>query len=297
MFGIKSKAPNKIQSSTSEPLEESLALISESLDQPGEIPWTPIIPGQRQKELAPYDELLEKTLAIIPKAQVEYFKPCRDRYLALLSLIAPQLKPGARVLDVGCAPGHMAIALTMMGCEVSGLDLNDLYLPKYPSQEWIERLSIKAVDIENNNLPFEDGTYDAVLFTEVLEHVAVRPPSELVAEFRRVLKPTGSLLLSVPNFANISQMLAFSRQRNVMWAPNIFYGSTDRHNREYVLGELRDLLAPVFPRVDYHMMNAFHNWNSTTVEEAHDLCRKAENKSLALPIFYNTLLALGHCDQ
>ena len=49
-----------------------------------------------------------------------------------------------------------------------------------------------------NNMPFQDGAYDSVICSEVLEHVP--SPEESIKELIRVLKPGGVLALSVPRF-------------------------------------------------------------------------------------------------
>ena len=47
-------------------------------------------------------------------------------------------------------------------------------------------------------MPFQDGSYDSVICSEVLEHVPA--PEESIKELIRVLKPGGVLALSVPRF-------------------------------------------------------------------------------------------------
>jgi 2-polyprenyl-3-methyl-5-hydroxy-6-metoxy-1,4-benzoquinol methylase len=274
------------------PIGQLLEKLERNLRDPSDDSWGPLVlsDGPLKMRCA---ALLDQVLAMVPEAQKDYFRHCRDRYMALLSVLLPHVQAGWRVLDVGCAPGHLAMALDLSGCRVAGIDLNALYLPKYPSPEWIDRLAIRALDVERHDLPFDSSTFDAVLFTEVLEHVAIRRPGELMAEFKRILKPGGRLLLSTPNFANVSQILALSAQRNVMWAPDLFYGSTDRHNREYVGREVKELIEAHFARADYYLMNAEHNWNSATNDVARELSRRAEREGNRLPIFYNTLVVLA----
>ena len=57
-------------------------------------------------------------------------------------------------------------------------------------------------------LPFRDGTFDAVVATEVIEHV--RYPYRLLREIRRVLRPGGHVLLSTPNVAIPANRIALA---------------------------------------------------------------------------------------
>ena len=52
---------------------------------------------------------------------------------------------------------------------------------------------------DGQSLPFRDASFDAVIATEVIEHV--RYPYRLLEEIRRVLRPSGRVLLSTPNVA------------------------------------------------------------------------------------------------
>src|SRR5438874_6136765 len=48
-------------------------------------------------------------------------------------------------------------------------------------------------------LPFADGSFDCVVFSEVLEHVPASEEERCLAELRRVLRPGGTLLLTTPH--------------------------------------------------------------------------------------------------
>ena len=50
--------------------------------------------------------------------------------------------------------------------------------------------------IEGGVLPFDSGRFDAALMDNVLEHI--ESPASVLAEIRRVLKPSGTLLVGVP---------------------------------------------------------------------------------------------------
>jgi cyclopropane fatty-acyl-phospholipid synthase-like methyltransferase len=68
------------------------------------------------------------------------------------------LKPGMRVLDVGCAKGFLVKDLMKLGLEVFGLDISD-YAIRNCEPEVIGRLHVGNAD----TLPFPDGSFDAVI--------------------------------------------------------------------------------------------------------------------------------------
>ena len=114
----------------------------------------------------------------------------------ILRLMGP---PGGRVLDVGCGAGRVAVALARAGFEVDALDLEARVVDQ--AREFAARSGADArfftADFRNPDPRFRDETYDAVVCSEVLEHV--EPWRDVVANIRRVLKPGGLLVLTTPN--------------------------------------------------------------------------------------------------
>jgi len=117
--------------------------------------------------------------------------------------------PGRRVLDVGCRSGALSRAY-LRGNDVVGIDVDRWALDE------ATRLGIEThwADAEQG-LPFEDETFDAVVAGELLEHV--RDPVALVREARRVLRPRGTLVGSVPNGFRLKNRLRFLAGR---WPEN-----------------------------------------------------------------------------
>jgi len=95
---------------------------------------------------------------------------------------ATQLTPAATVLDLGS--GSVPYA-PLFGKSVS-----------YVSVDVEKQYPVRLVANFARLLPFKDASFDAVLCTQVLEHVA--DPQLVVAEIRRVLKPSGLGLVTVP---------------------------------------------------------------------------------------------------
>lgn len=108
--------------------------------------------------------------------------------------------PGRRVLDLGCRYGALTQAY-LEGNEVVGMDVDRDAL------EQAAELGIEVVwaDVEEP-LPFPNASFDAVVAGELIEHV--REPDRLVSEVRRVLRPSGTFVGSVPNFFRLRNRLA-----------------------------------------------------------------------------------------
>jgi 2-polyprenyl-3-methyl-5-hydroxy-6-metoxy-1,4-benzoquinol methylase len=218
-----------------------------------------------------------------------YFINSQSRYQFALELIIDH--PRGRVLDLGCSPGHVGMALIKGGFEVFGIDLNSEYLKKYPSQSWVERLKIKHVAFEHEPIPFPDAFFEYVIFTEVLEHIAISDPLKILLEIKRVLKPGGIMVLSTPNVANISNVLALIKGDNIFWDPAIFYGSLDRHNREYTPCEVVDLMGKAhFSRYELAYMNTPANWNSKMPEIYELMGKWQDNPELNREPFFNNTI-------
>jgi SAM-dependent methyltransferase len=115
--------------------------------------------------------------------------------------------PGLRVLDLGCRTG----ALTQhyaQGNDVTGVDVDREALARAA-----ERLGIETVwaDVEDA-LPFPDDSFDVVVAGELFEHVA--DPAAAVANVRRVLKPGGRIVGSVPNAFRLKARIRFAAGRH-----------------------------------------------------------------------------------
>lgn len=110
---------------------------------------------------------------------------------------------GKRVLDLGCRSGALTRHF-LEGNEVVGLDVDPAALAK------AAELGIEPVQANvEERLPFGDGSFDAVVAGELLEHLQF--PDALVEEIRRVLRPGGVFVGSVPNAFRVQTRLRFLR--------------------------------------------------------------------------------------
>jgi SAM-dependent methyltransferase len=108
-------------------------------------------------------------------------------------------RPRGTILDIPTGMGALAQELFRMGFAVTCCDID-------PSQFRVEGLKVERGDL-NGRLPFSDEAFDYVCFLEGLEHT--ENPYNALREVGRVLKPTGTLVLSTPNYLNIERRLKF----------------------------------------------------------------------------------------
>ena len=101
-------------------------------------------------------------------------------------------------------------------------------------------LPFKAFNIERDRFPYEDASFDCVLFCEILEHLLV-DPGHAVGEISRVLRPGGSAIVSTPNATRLPNLF-FLAQGLSIWDGYSDNGPYGRHNREFSLSEVHDLL-------------------------------------------------------
>ncbi len=89
--------------------------------------------------------------------------------------------------------------------------------------------------------PYPASSFDVVYFCETLEHLVVNP-LRVFREIRRILRPGGHLVLTLPNALRLTNVAAMLAGRNFFDLYCVENGVHGRHNREFSLGEIRTLL-------------------------------------------------------
>jgi 2-polyprenyl-3-methyl-5-hydroxy-6-metoxy-1,4-benzoquinol methylase len=111
------------------------------------------------------------------------------------------LRPGERVLDVGCGNGVLTRRLAQLGARVTGTDVSERFLERAaarttPFDQRIEYLVVDATD-ETQLLALGEGTYDAVVCAMVLMDIPAIAP--LLSATRRLLTGSGRFVFAVPH--------------------------------------------------------------------------------------------------
>jgi SAM-dependent methyltransferase len=114
-----------------------------------------------------------------------------ERHIAFLT---SDLRPGARVLDVGCGRGVILGALADRGFEVHGVEVSaDAARGADPRAEI--RIAPRLADAG-----YPAAYFDEIVIWHVLEHL--HDPRAALLEAHRILKPGGRLVVAVPNFSS-----------------------------------------------------------------------------------------------
>jgi SAM-dependent methyltransferase len=118
------------------------------------------------------------------------------------ALLLGEARAGERVLDLGCGAGRFVAALRDAGADAVGVEIAEAALER-------ARRNVPGADLRllepDGSVPLPHGSVDLVWCSEVLEHVA--DPAHLLLEARRVLKPSGRLLVTVPFHGRVQAAL------------------------------------------------------------------------------------------
>jgi 2-polyprenyl-3-methyl-5-hydroxy-6-metoxy-1,4-benzoquinol methylase len=109
-----------------------------------------------------------------------------------------------RVLEAGCASGHVSEKLSAQGCTVVGIEIDGSVVE--PAKQWLERVIVANFDDVSLWQELEGDLFDAILFGDVLEHL--KDPLATLRQSLRFLKPSGIVVISVPNIAHADVKIA-----------------------------------------------------------------------------------------
>lgn len=174
----------------------------------------------------------------------------QQRYRLIRELLVADIPPPARVVELGAAPGDQIAMLADLGYDAVAVDLgvaSDNWSDGSQGRmvELLERAKVELVlwDLEQTPYPLADASFDAVVMTEVYEHLRDYPVRSLV-EVRRILRPRGRLYFTTPNAAYVVNRARLLRGGSVYSPLPDWIGGLPhaRHAREYTFAEVEALM-------------------------------------------------------
>ena len=129
--------------------------------------------------------------------------------------LARRLPRQGRVLEIGCGTGGLLVASARSGLSIVGVDIASRWLVVARRRLTDQRLTVPLLAAEAERLPWPDCSFDTIVADSVLEHLD--DPARAFAEWRRVVRPGGRL---------------------IVWSPNRFTVATDPHVGLWGIGAL-----------------------------------------------------------
>lgn len=177
-----------------------------------------------------------------------------------------------RVLDVGPGYGTLALYLhELSGCDVRLVDTLDVYLSRALADR--PRFEFRVSNVETEPLPFA-GPFDAVIFSEVVEHLNFHPVPTL-RKLAEAMAPAGRMYLSTPDAAFWGRVTKYYDSLAEIPLPG--NGSTwiDDHIWQYSESELRDVISAAGLAVERCDRAPGRNGNA----HLNLVCRRADQSS------------------
>jgi len=122
------------------------------------------------------------------------FYDCSEDRISRLVWLAC-VRPGDKILDLGCGPGAVAVRCALLGATVFGADPSRSALRLSEERARMARVHLELFEFDGRVLPFRDSSFDSIIMADVAEHIDDRSLSCLAKECYRLLLPGGRLVL------------------------------------------------------------------------------------------------------
>jgi len=165
-----------------------------------------------------------------------------------MEFIGPRLRPGMRVLDVGCAAGVFLSMMRDRGCEPTGVEPEPAFAA-HAREEF--DLPVQQCLLEDAELA--DGSFDLVTASHVLEHTD--SPSAFLTRLRELLTPNGLLFVEVPDLhqPRCSLRRVFHVAHRYNFTPSTLVRMVEKPGFEHI--DLRALYRPGTVQVLAHRLD------------------------------------------
>jgi SAM-dependent methyltransferase len=188
-----------------------------------------------------------------PRLATDYVDDAQYRFLHTLAMVP--LPPPARMLEIGSNPYYFHVLLHKLfpAAEIQGINFfdHDIFSTRQDTivqttrNHWTgeqHAFSSRLLNLEATaRYPYPDSAFDLIFFCETLEHLVVDPLA-VFGRLRRILRPGGCLLVTVPNAVRLTNFALLLHGYNFFDAYQTQNGVYGRHNREFTKAELVTVL-------------------------------------------------------
>ena len=189
------------------------------------------------------------------------------------------LKPGSSILDLGSASGGNTMFLQDLGFLVTSLEYTNV---------GVDLQRAKGIDVvqgDARRLPFQEDQFDALICLDVLEHII--EDFQVADEIHRVLKKSGSFLISVPEDQDLwsSHDVAVSHVRRYSRSTlsDLLVGSHLNSEKMWSVNIIIKPLVKIARRFsegsNLGHVNVFLNWVLYTISKFESVALKNSKKS------------------
>jgi O-antigen biosynthesis protein len=123
------------------------------------------------------------------------------------------LTEGKIVLDIACGEGYGSMLIAQSAAEVFGVDLDNETIVHAKEKYKSKNLHFLQGTVEN--IPLSNHSIDIIISFETIEHVSETVQKKFIAEIKRVLKTSGTLVISTPNKINYSDRYSFANKFHI----------------------------------------------------------------------------------
>jgi ubiquinone/menaquinone biosynthesis C-methylase UbiE len=141
-----------------------------------------------------------------------YFQ--RIEYIKVNKMMIEQVlkRKHERILDIGGGSGFLSMALSEISKESMILDIEGTRLPAISKKN--PKIECFCANVESC-LPFKQNTFDVIIASELLEHL--NDPEIFFSESHRILKKGGRLILTTPNYDNLTYKIFHRLPRSISY--------------------------------------------------------------------------------
>ena len=155
-----------------------------------------------------------------------------------------RVRPGDRILDLGCGPGALAVRCALMGAQVFGADPSRAALRLSERRARMSGVRLELFEFDGRRLPFSDSFFDTIIMADVAEHIDDPSLSCLLDECHRMLRPGGRLVVHTAPSLEAIRICGLLRR--------LTFGAIDLHAR---------LVTPEYEHlhIRYHSQNSIRS--------------------------------------